>query len=736
MLNKKFVPELHDIGKLVDNRVKEDVEKQIGKSWKGHVFVDFNFQRLGISQPTSPSWWGQYHHEIKSDTDINSWSDVPLNFRPNLFLLILADHLASSVSRAVGGRGPKSSQKGIYKLWNKNFYKKMEDKGKQWAAFRTIDDLKNMFNEIENCQSGERFLSKYRENLLLTPEDKSVPRNVTSLYTHAELVGKIYGVLEKNARLITEPNGAIAIEYNGEKVKTIKEAEGGRRTTGNTDIDKGKWQARLVKCWIKFPHSFVRLHDINLLRKREELVNCIVSYYKDEVIFATSDFITLFLPPNQDLKEILKPLLDWGFYIEVEETLADLGILNSILDRKTLRARELNEQPRLNILGNRGTKVYRRYLMPEIPDEIEPHICDICQQREGVERIKETIREWICEKCQEIRDMGEPFREYATVWEEEGVKVCWFKFSLDQKKLEDWLQNAFEEYVDEIIRKKKNELKNIEEEINRKMSIKTSKENERKKLIEEVKKLSDKEKKKTMGQKIKKISDKIKGIESDIGKLENKKNNLRNEINELELSKDEFRPLALQVDFNKDYKEMLKGFWKEFSRVEGIKKPIAEYDELGVFKYSPELTKMVIEKFLNLFEQYFPDCVSDKRSPLSLSLSIASIKYPIREHWRFFEENSKNFLNVRYHKIFDEKYTKDELKIIIEKSINVETSSSFLHKLVQLEKRLQSEIHIAVEIFNNRKKYPEIYELFSKGIKPSKFLNLYRLLKGEELWIS
>ena len=97
-----------------------------------------------------------------------------------------------------------------------------------------------------------------------------------------------------------------------------------------------------------------------------------------------------------------------------------------------------------------------------------------------------------------------------------------------------------------------------------------------------------------------------------------------------------------------------------------------------------------------------------------------------------FEENGRNFLNIRYHKVFDEKYTKDELKIIMDKAINMETSSSFLHKLVQLEENLQSEIHIAVEIFNNRKKYPEIYELFSKGIKPSKFLNLYRLLKGEE----
>ncbi len=651
MKKQKFVPELHDIGKLVD---KDKIQKQVDNLWKGHVFVNFDFKTFGISQPTSPSWWGQYHHICYDrdnqkwvscdrrklrrgshtsidEIDIDNWSIIPKNFRFSLFLLILADHLASSVSRATLELERKEpTQEGILKLWNKNYYNSQRSKGKHWAAFNTIDDLKILFDEIENCQSGEEFLNKYRSYLLLTPEDKSVPRNITSLYTHVELVGKIYRVLEKNARLITESNGAIAIEYNGKKVKIIREAEGGKRTTGNTDIDKGKWQARLVKCWIKFPHSFVRLHDINLLRKREELVNCIASYYKDEIIFAASEFITLFLPPNQDLKEIFKPLLDWGFYIEVEDTLADLGILNSILDRKTLRARESNEQPRLNVLNSRGTKVYRRYLMPEIPDELQPPICDICQQRRGVERIKETIREWVCERCQEIREMGEPFREYATVWEEEGIRVCWFKFSLDQNKLEIWLQKAFEEYIDSYNFRK-----------------------------------------------------------ADL--------------------KDEFRPLALQVDFNKDYREMLKKFWEEFRGVEDIKKPIAEYDELGVLKYSPELTKMVIEKFLNLFEQYFPDCASNESSPISLSLSIASIKYPIREHWRFFEENSKNFLNVRYHKVFDEKYTKDELEIIIDKAINVKTSSSFLHNLVQLEERFQSEIHIAVEIFNNRKKYPEIY---------------------------
>ncbi len=513
-------------------------------------------------------------------------------------------------------------------MWNKRYYDVERKKGKHWAAFRTVDDLKNLFNEIRDCQSGEEFLNKYKEWLLLTPEDKSIPKNITSLYTHVELVGKIYRILERNTKLISNPDGTIEVEYNGEKVKTIKEAEGDNfifiidENKVCFGFKKGKWQARLVKCWIKFPHSFVRLHDINLLKKRVELVNCIASYYKDEVIFATSDFITLFLTPNQDLKEILNPFLDWGFYIEVEETLADLGILNSILDRKTLKARELNEQPRLNILNNRGTKVYRKYILPEIPSEIQPPICDICQRRRGVERIKETVREWVCEKCQKIRDMGEPFKEYGEDWDKEGCKVGWFKFSLNQRKLEDWLQKAFEEYIGENLEKKKIELQNIQKEIQKQDSYLEKKNKEKYELIKIIKELegiSDKkEERKKLGRQIKKISDEAKNLKSSIKELNEKKENLEKYINNLEKFKDEFRPLALQVDFNRDYMEMLKEFWKEVSEFEDLKKPIAEYDELGVFKYSPELTKTVIEKFLHLFERYFPDCVSDESCPVSL----------------------------------------------------------------------------------------------------------------------
>ncbi|MBW9222759.1 hypothetical protein KKP97_06920 [Methanothermococcus sp. SCGC AD-155-C09] len=723
MSDKKFIPELHDIGKLVDNKVKEEVKKQIGKQIKSsrvnHVFIDFDFKKFGVPQPTSPSWWGQYHHEKKEiNKNINKWNlrdslgNAPsYDNKYSLFLLVLADHLASSSSRILrlaSENKVNPEKEGIVKLWDKEFY---ESQGKHWAAFRTKEDLKKLFEEIENCSSGEDFLNKYRECLLLTPEDKGFPLNITSLYTHCELVGKFYRVLEKHTD-VKKPDGEISIEYNKINVKKIKEAEGSKKI-------EGKWKARMIKCWIKFPHSFVRLRDINLLSKREKLIENIVKNYPDNVIYYTSDFIFLFLTLNEDLEIIFKEFLEQGFYIEVIEILSNLGSLDSILDKKVLEARKSKNHQMLKVLNNRSTKVYKNYLMPEMPEEISPPICDICQQRRGVEQVKENIKEWICDECNSIRDKAGKFNEYADEWEKEGVKVCWFKFSIDQKKLEEWLLKAFECYIDEGINK-------LEEKCKDKFNEKLEKVDK----VNKLKKLMDYKKgKKEIEKSIDKLNYEIKEIEDEINKKIKKIESLK----KIKEESKNIRPLALQVDFNKDYKDALKEFWDEFGR-EDIKQPISEYDELGVFKYSPKLATEVVKRFIKISEKYFPDCISDKNCPISLSLSIANIKYPVREHWRFFEKSEKDFLNVRYQNVFEDRYIKKELDIIIKNIIDSAPTSSFLHKLLYFERRYQSDIYIAVEIFNNRENYPKIYELFSNEIKPSKFLNLYRVLGGEDIY--
>lgn len=642
-MSKEFIAELHDIGKLVDKTILK------AYSLSGHTFEDFDFSKHKINKPSSPSWWGQFHHKINVSEDIDNWQDIDAAYKPDVFLLVIADHLASSISRALPHLESAGKSEGVLKLWNYKFYENEKNRGKYWAAFKTNDDLKRMFDVFDTLNSPDEFLSKYGEYLLLTPEDKSRPRNITSLYTHIELTGKIFRVLRKHIAIKTDNNGTF-LELGGNQVRSIFEAEGGNRTTGNQNVDKGKWQARFIKCHIKFPHSFVRLQDINLLVKRNELITSFINKYPDYVMFCTHDFISLFLPIGIDLKNIFNEFLNDGFFIDCVETIADLGILRSNLDIKTVKARKTNDQRTLTVLNNRNTKVYKIVLMPEdAVEKIPPPICDICQMRHAKERIKENMREWLCDKCFAIREAGESFI-YPEEWQDQ--KIVWLKFSLNHDKLENWMQEAFGRYIDSL-------------------------------------------------------------------------NNLRDK----QTLKDEFRSLACHSDFVKDYIEMIREFWKKCENLR-IMKPIPNYDEIGVCKYSGKLVNKIIKEFVEIHTNYFPDCEGDARSPVSLSLSISHIKYPVREHWRYFE-NTKGFLNIRSHNVFEDTYTKEEIKWLIDKlSETGKESSHFLYKLIGLYDGLNSEINITVEILNNKDRHPAIYSLYSKfEISPEKILNFFRIVE-------
>lgn len=643
-MSDKFIAELHDIGKLVD---KNKLSHQYQVS--GHTFENFNFNSHNITTPTSPSWWGQFHHTIGYDVDINNWSDIPVEYRPDLFLLILADHFASSISRVLPQLGRGGQSEVILKLWNRKFYENERNNGKYWAAFTTEDEFRRMFELFDQIKSPDEFLSLYKENLLLTPEDKSIPRNITSLYTHVELVGKIFRVLKSHIKVKKDNNDTYILELDGKAVKTIKEAEGGNRTIGNQDIDKGKWQARFIKCWIKFPHSFVRLQDLNLLVKRQHLLKNFINKYKDYVMISTQDFLSLFLPIEIDLKEMFSEFLENGFFIETTETIADLGILSSNLDKKLLKARKENKTSRLRILERRETKVYRNVLISNSNvEQIKPPICDICQVQPAKERIKENIKEWICDKCYELRESGESFN-YPDEWMDS--KVVWLKFSLNHGKLENWLQEAFGRYIDSL-----------------------------------------------------------------------------NNVGDRQTLKNEFRSQACYSDFVNDYLEMVKNFWDKCKELE-IKKPISDYNEIGVCKYSGMMLKNILEKFTEIYSYYFPDCEGNDESPISLSLSISPIKYPIREHFRYFE-NPKGFLNIKSVNVFEDIFAKEEIKGLIDKLSKIKESSHFLYKLIGLYDKLQSDIYIIAEIFNNRNIHPTIYDLYSKfNIPPKKILNFFRIVE-------
>ena len=695
MENEKFIPELHDIGKLVSDELKSKLKIH------GHTFTfdKFNFEEYKIEKPVAPSWWGQYHHKRNeknlpddwgTEDDIKNWRDIPDEYKGDLFILILSDHLAASSSRStleirgycftpnekqagnmeiqksiLRGLGIDKMDKieGVIKLWNKKYYQEEESKGNQWVAFGKDDDIKKIFDEIQNCQSGEKFLGKYEKYLKLTPEDKSLPSNITSLYTHLELVGKIYRVLKKCTRFKKNDEEFVIRLNDPKEVKSIKEAEGGKRTISdnNDDIKKGKWQARLVKCHIGFYQSFVRLHDVNIFKKRDGLINDLLIRYRDNVLFYTSDFVELFLTSDEDLYEIFQGFTDAVFYVKCIETTADLGILKSNLDDKILKAKKdkYENVERIKVLEERKTKVKMKIIAKTPESVLKSGICEVCQHNEHLEEpwLHENVKEWICQSCWDIRDLHEPFSEYYNEWQ--GEKVCWFKFKLDQDKLEKWLQKSFVDYV-EMIHKHYD----------------------------------------------------LKGKDILIS---------------------EFRPLAPQVDFNIDYRKLLSEFWMALEENTRIKKPIAEYDELGVFLYSAELTVRIIRKYLSLIEKYFPDCVHNEESPISLSLSFANIKYPVREHWRFFETDNKNFLNIHSQNIYKGSYSMIESQIIleiVEKSVSSPVSKSALHDIIQAFEKLSSEIELTLRL---KDKSADVYHLYvNEGILPERFLQMYKILGGGE----
>lgn len=614
----EFIPELHDIGKLLSEQAKEG-----SKGIKGHTLENIDFTKLGILKPTSPSWWTQYHHSIREDIKINDWNEIPPNYRWDVFLLCIADRLASSISRATPPLTRELSGQ-MVKLWNRGFTVSSGERG---------IDLNTALTLIDSVTNSETFLNNYRNLLMATPEDKAKPRNITSLYTHLLLAGKIYRVLKRS------------FEVKGNF--TIREASGGPRTTGEKDVEPGQWQGKLVKCFIKFPHSFVRLKDINYLKHRKELVEKFVNEHRDNVLFYSSDFICLFLPPKDDVTGMFSHFVNNGFYIECVEIVADLGILSSNLDTKTLRARAENDQCRLAVLNNRQTRVRRRVLMANYPDEIAPPICDICQLRPATERIRENIKEWICDKCNDVRSGGESLH-YPDDWE--GQKVVWLKFGLNTKKLEQWLVGEFERYVSDL-----------------------------------------------------------------------------NDPNLV----GEFRPLACAIDFVNDYNRLITEFWAALA-TENINpiRPIEGYDEIGVCRYSGDAVRILIKSYLDVYSRIFPDCTGDDDAPISLSLSVANIKFPVREHWRYFED-PKGFLNIRHHNVFEDTYTKDEAEWLLAGFTSEQDDySHYIHRLTGLYSTLNSDALILVETIKNRDQHPQVYNLYSKvQTTPRKMLNFFQLLK-------
>jgi hypothetical protein len=663
-----FIAELHDIGKLVD----WDDPGLIGikPSSPRHTFHNFDFSQLGVAPPSSPSWYGQWSDSLKNlQTAGGMFSGIPNEVKACVLLTNIADVLAASISRTWGKRG--NVEEGVHLLWNPNLFQEAKQAGRTWAAVRDPDALKEMFRFIDTCPSSREFLDKYKEHLLLTPEDKSAPLNVIPLGTHLELTGKVFRVLRYHSKPV-QRNGQSYLNYDGQDISQVREATGDRWH----DAQRGKWIFRLVMCAIHSPQSIVRLHDLNVLELRRTKIQEIVrgeSVGGDSerqayaVLFHTRDFLCLFLPreTHLTLREVLRPLWESGFWMECKELEAELNMLTSTGART--REQLINKHPDDQSYGGRFLKLKAPAIWPDLGPVINSPICDLCQLRQGEEFIKDQVREWLCPTCRAIREMGEPAKVYAR-WEEDGVAAAWLKVSLDHKLLLSCLQRLFESYVDTG------------------PGMNTLGLADRQALKEGFRPLSS----------------------------------------QMEFVKE-------YEEFTAELKSSLESFTNPDGAVvlesgENLLFPIPGYPELAVVRLdTPDILGNVLKIFTQQLRRRFPACLDD--CPIRLSVSMGNPKFPYQEHWPFFSRPQQPgmVLCIQQPGMRQIALTLTQYEALRER-LSDERLSHFLHRLAAIE-ATTGETTVLFQALEQRKRFPQIHELMVfHRLALRQILDFYRLV--------
>ncbi len=366
--NIELIPELHDIGKLIDGKL---------------ISKKHNLEDLNIKLDT-PTWRGILEHHCS-----DNFREYPKSYET--LLLCLADTLASSVSRIENRIKEKRLSKGVmynvYKLWK-------PPKEKLTKPFITSEkDLKSLIEFLSRNPTAEEFFLKFGELLKNRAEDAHYGLNITSLYTHSILTGKFYRILkrafEKNLK-----NRSINFNNKKEVCELI-----------NKKLPN-EWKLTIMKVTLRFPQMFHRLRDLNVFRIREQIINELIEKFPDNILFSTLDYIIVICDnENEILSLIQKHLEKWGFYL-------DIVVAKSKLHRKSIRPDPSQ------ILGNRQRSIY-----PNLSEIIYPPICEICQMREGNKvwiDEESGIIEQICDCCYRIRKVGEPHKKLAS-WKDTWV---------------------------------------------------------------------------------------------------------------------------------------------------------------------------------------------------------------------------------------------------------------------------------------------------------------------------
>lgn len=694
-----FVPEMHDIGKLVPQNAHFPLTE--GQSLKAHdgdgpSFRNLNWNKdVGEKPPANASWLAVVYHIDKKTEWVRDLSKEPPaelglseDDRVRLFLTVLSDHLAATSGRVLSRIQIGLSAK-VYRLWRPTF---ADDLGADPEPIRDTPSLNEALDLIRRDPADvSEFIKAYGRNLMCRAEDESVPRNVTSLRSHSVLTGQFYRALEREVQRLHNPLRLSLGEY---PVSTTEEAE-------------AQWVGQLVRATVRLHQNPVRPRDLRVFQHLHYLHGGFAAAYPDHVLFSTVDTLWLFLagPASERLSRMVSIFTEAGFYVESEQIIAPLRDLNIRFNTTTLEGQEKkiherlpkarkdlegkikgrnNKQLEVNRATNPNVRASRQAELDGILRELhmlqegiardereladlerrkkiirlthasfysadfsaqpafDPPLCEICQVRPAREHRFGRVTDFLCDVCLAIRQEG----------------------GFQQRDLAQWLVAGDDEEG-----QKRSQGQVLWAQIS----------------------LDARQMEETVAWLFGVYAKKLEQDPAGAGLAAS---------DEWEAIKREMRLPALMRDFVEDYGELLAKFGAQLARVVGkegcetlstdcwvamIRRGSQVYEVMG------EYLKLVQEHFSALCQPAAPP------SPLRLGVSVAPAKYPFYQHRRYTGEppaaisvrmTGKEPLEVS---IYAASLLVDRLKNLSGSDWEARNWKSYLHKLAAIAARSGSQ---------------------------------------------